>query len=131
MNHKEQVKVFCLKVEHMFDEVAGDWEDRDTVDLETVEARLDQIQSEANLIPKWYVMTGFTEFALELLMAAYAAGAGWSGYNWGMQNDYTCGLSCYGTILGVIGCGLFFQSVIALEIASYAFGMRTLTIGGL
>lgn len=77
MNEKEQVKVFCLQVEHMFDEVHADWEDRDTVELDEVEQRIDKIQKEADLIPKWYVMTGFSEFALELLMAGYAIGAGY------------------------------------------------------
>jgi len=43
MNEKEQVKVFCLQVEHMFDEVAADWEDRDTVELDEVEQRIDKI----------------------------------------------------------------------------------------
>lgn len=43
MNPKEQVKVFCLQVEHMFDMVYPDWEAQDSMDVAAVEDRIGEI----------------------------------------------------------------------------------------
>lgn len=105
MNPDEQVKVFCLEVEQMFEEVYPDWQGRDDMDLAAVEARIDEVQEDIDAVPRWYILVGGTELCLELLMVAYAGVAGWKGYEWGVNADAT---AWQGVALGVVAVSFFF-----------------------